>query len=45
MPVGDSGIWPDIIGTGKRGSELGMVGDWSMGKGREEREISNNWTI
>jgi len=45
MPVGDSGTWPNIVGTGKRGSELGMAEDWNMDKDREEREISNNWTI
>ena len=45
MLVADSGIWPDIVGTGGGELELEIVEDWNMGRGREEREISTNWTI
>ena len=45
MLVGDSGTWPNIVGTGGRESELGMAKDWNIGKGGKEREISNNQTI
>ena len=41
----DSGTWPDIVGIGEEGSELGMVEDWNTDKGREEREILNKQTI
>jgi len=45
MLVEDSDTWSNIIGTGEKGSELGMAEDWNTGRGREEREILNNQTI
>ena len=40
MLARDLGTWPNIVGTGKEGSESGMVEDWSMDK-RREKEVTN----
>ena len=45
MLVGDSGTWPNIVGTGGGESELGMAENWNIGKGGKERKILNNQTI
>jgi len=45
MLVEDSGIWPNIVGIGEKGSKLGMVEDCNIGRDGKEREILNNWTI
>ena len=45
MLAADSGTWPDIVGTGGEGSELGMAEDWNIDRGEKEREILNNQTI
>ena len=37
MLVEDLGTWPDIVRTGKEGSELEMAEDWNMDKDGEER--------
>ena len=39
MPVEDLGTWPDIVGTGEGGSELGRVKDWNMDKGGAREKL------
>jgi len=45
MPVGDSDIWPDIVGTRGGKSKLEITEDWNMNKGMKESEILDNQTI
>ncbi len=42
MLAEDLGTWLNIVGIGRKESELEMVGYWNTGRNRREREIINN---
>jgi len=41
MPAEDLGTWPNIVEIGKKELELGIIEDWNIDRGEEEREILN----